>query len=276
MSLLSDLQNQMIRHRFRPNHRLGQNFIIDEAVILRMVEEAELTQKDVVLEIGGGTGFLTEKLLQYCKVVCVEKDQLLCEALRERFSGNKNFTLIEGDFLDAELPKITKIVSLPPFNISSEIMTKICFLEFKMAVVVFQREFVEKIVSEPGFHSRGHLSVLTDLLFGKEVVMHSIYPKAFFPKPVTYSAMMVLRGKKHGFSRKQTERLAAFLKSLFRFKNKNLSNALQNALKESGASLGVKDYKKAMAKVGAKLLEAKTNVLESAELANVFRKIFPE
>ena len=83
MELFKELQNQMHTYRFRPDRRIGQNFIIDGSVIEKMIIAAELKENDIVLEVGPGTGFLTEKLLKHCKVIAVELDDALAELLRD-------------------------------------------------------------------------------------------------------------------------------------------------------------------------------------------------
>ena len=90
---------------------MAQLFIIDEAVIDAMIEEAKLKPDDIALEIGAGTGFLTRELQKHCKVIAVELDYTLCELLENELP-KENLSFICGDFLETELPSFNKIVSL--------------------------------------------------------------------------------------------------------------------------------------------------------------------
>ena len=150
MSLFKELHQLMAKYRFKPKKSLGQNFIVNQDVIDVLVEEADLKKTDVVLEIGAGTGFLTRELLKHCKVVAIEKDDVLAELL-EKELPSKNLELIHGDFFEIELPKFNKIVTLPPYNVSKKVISKINTLNFEVAVLVLQKEFAEKIAALPGF-----------------------------------------------------------------------------------------------------------------------------
>ena len=269
---MAQLQQDMLDYRFRPSPRFGQNFIVDENLLARMVDAAGLKKTDVVLEIGCGTGFLTEMLLRHCKVVGVENDESLVELLREKFGGGKGFTLVGESFLAAELPKFTKVVALPPYNISSEIMLRLFECRFEKAVLVFQREFVEKMTALPGFKEHGHLSVLTDLLFKPMVLIQNISPKAFYPKPSTYSSLVVLEPKKTLVPAKDIPLFISFTKNVFRYKNKNLSNSLKNCFREmNGKARTTRELEAFIEKKG--LADLKTNLLSTEELVGVFTRI---
>tara|TARA_Y100000310_G_scaffold344680_1_gene458757 strand:+ start:1229 stop:2044 length:816 start_codon:yes stop_codon:yes gene_type:complete len=271
---MSDLNQLMVDHRFRPNQKFSQNFIIDENLIEKMVSEAKLKKTDVVLEIGSGAGSLTQELLKHCKVVGIELDEKMTEILKSRFSKEKNFELVEGNILDVKLPKFNKIVALPPYNISGDIMVRLFKEDFELALLVFQREFVEKLIAEPGFKEYSYLSVLTDQLFKPEIVIQNVSPRAFFPKPEAYSSLLKLKRKNSTFSIKNFPKFIAFLKNVFRYKNKNFSNALKNCLKSMKS-----DFKKvdpAQVCVELELENLKTNLLETEDFVNVFKKISQE
>jgi len=271
MTLFSELQQLMIDHRFRPSQRFSQNFIIDENLINKMIETASLKKSDVVLEIGSGTGSLTQFLLKNCKVVGSELDEKMIGVLKERFSKEKKFKLVEGDFVKAELPKFNKVVSLPPYNISSDIMLRLFSLDFELAVLVFQREFTEKLVAEPGFKEYSYLSVLTDCFYKPSIVIPNISPKVFFPKSESYSSLLKLERKKPVETIKDFPKFVSFLKHVFRYKNKNFSNALKNCLKELNEDI---DYAEVLSEL--ELDGLKTNLLETKDFVAVFKRIFRE
>ena len=271
---LSDLQQLMIEHRFRPNHKFSQNFIINDSLVEKMVKEADLKKTDVVLEIGSGAGTLTEKLLEKAHVVGVELDSSLTMVLEDRFGKNKNFTLVKGDFLKVDLPKFNKVVALPPYNISSDIILRLVREDFDCVLLVFQKEFVEKIVAEPGFCEYSYISVLTDFLFKTKVIVSSISPASFYPKPETYSALIKLTRRKKLSGIKDFEKFIMFVKNIFRYKNKDFSNALKNCLKSMKGSFPKKDYSELIEKKG--LTNVKTNLLTTEEVVDFFKKISQE
>lgn len=228
MSLFSELNEFMVRYRFRPNPKLSQNFVVDEKVVQRIVEAAELKKTDVVLEIGCGTGFLTRELAKHCKVIGIEKDKTLAELLRNEIK-EKNFELLEGNALELDWPHFSKMVSLPPYGISSDLVYKLLENDFEEAFLVFQREFAEKILAEPGFLEYGCLSVWVQYQTEPKKGF-LIQPSAFFPKPPSMSALVQLKKKKRFGSAKNDAAFLQFLKQLFRHKNKSISNSLDLAL----------------------------------------------
>jgi 16S rRNA (adenine1518-N6/adenine1519-N6)-dimethyltransferase len=276
MELFKELQNQMHNYRFRPDRRIGQNFIIGESVIEKMVAAAELKQNDVVLEVGPGTGFLTQELLKHCRVVAVELDDVLFELLKEKFKEeieSKKLTLIHGNILSMKLPKFNKVVSLPPYHISSLLMGMLLLHDFKLAVLVLQREFSQKILSEPGFADYHHLSVEIDYGFKSEIILNSIPPSNFFPKPNTFSSIIKLTRKKPLLEVKDYLKFRDFLHQVFRLKNKNLSNAAQMTFPFSGKfRLDKEKFVKKLAKIDLK--DVKVNLISSKEFAEIFNKLF--
>ncbi|HIH09770.1 MAG TPA: ribosomal RNA small subunit methyltransferase A [Candidatus Diapherotrites archaeon] len=273
MPLFSDLNDQMAKYRFRPDQRFGQNFAINEPLLERMVELADLNAKDTVLEIGCGTGFLTEKLVKKCKVIGYELDRNLAGLLRGRFKDEKNFRLIEEDIVFAKLPKFTKVVSLPPYNISTQVMLKLISSKamFERAVLVFQTEFCEKLTAEPGFPDYNYLSVLARLSFDPKIALKNISPASFFPKPESYSSVIVLQ-RRDAPKVAQSGDFIFFIKNLFRYKNKNLSNALSNCLSQV-RRLGIKDEKMRKALENSGIGDEKVSLLEPEIFAELFSRI---
>lgn len=252
MTLFNDLNNLIVRYHFKPKTSLGQHFIIDNSVIELMVDEADLSKQDIVLEIGSGTGFLTKQLLQYSNVIGVEIDSNLIELLEEEFykelkSGK--FTLIKKDFTklkNEEIPSFTKIVSCPPYLISSDIMYRVFELmavrNFSKAVFLLQKDFVEKLIAEPGFPDYTAVSFLTNYFFEPKPVK-TITAGSFFPRPRVPSKIISLKpNKRFGIAENELF-FIKFVKEIFRYKNKNLSKSLMHSypfLKQN-LKLGKKD-----------------------------------
>lgn len=219
----------MVKYRFRPNKKLGQNFIVNQRIIKKMVNSAELTQKDRVLEIGSGTGFLTRKLLEKSRVIAVEKDEKLCELL-EKELPQENLELVCGDYLREKIPEYNKVVSFPPYFISKKTIQKILKEKPSLGVLVFQREFAEKLRAFPGFLNYIDLSVLIQYYYRIDFVAR-VKAKNFFPKPRSDSQIIKLQKLHRQKKAVNEEGFACFVKQLFRHKNKNLSNALSDSQK---------------------------------------------
>lgn len=231
MNLFTHLNKLMHEYGFTPSRKMAQNFVIDESLVQKIVNTARLKKTDQILEIGCGTGFLTEELLKNSQVIGIELDSTFCKILNDRFGKEieeQKFVLVEGSFSDVEIGGFNKVVSLPPYNLSSEILFRLASEHVaELMVFVFQREFVRKCVAEEGFSEYGALSVLLGYYYDSQVLDWDISPEAFFPKPASFSSLVVFSRKKNAQQLKQGFEL--FLKNVFRYKNKKLSNALQKA-----------------------------------------------
>jgi 16S rRNA (adenine1518-N6/adenine1519-N6)-dimethyltransferase len=141
--------------------RLGQHFLIDGAVAQREVEYASLTKIDVVLEIGPGKGIITQLLAQRAKqVIAIELDTHLVQRLK--VSLPENVTLIHGDAVEVDfsaLARFTKIVSNLPFQISSPITFKLLEYPFSKAILMYQKDFADRLVAEPGSKEYSRLTI---------------------------------------------------------------------------------------------------------------------
>ncbi len=227
MSLFVELNNLMVKYRFKPSKKFGQNFIINEKAIERILRESNLKQEDTVLEIGAGTGFLTRELQKHSKVIAVEIEKGFCELLQKELP-QKNLLILNADFLHTKLPEFNKVVAFPPYNLSKKIILKLLREKFSLGILVFQAEFVEKLIAQPGFSEFNALSVLTQYHFNLKPLKR-LKPNSFFPKPKSDSIILRMKRIKREKRAKDEEKFEKFIEQLFRYKNKNLSNALHNA-----------------------------------------------
>ena len=128
------------RFRIVPNRLLGQNFMVEPTLFERLSEYASVGKADVVLDAGAGFGFLTRFLAGKCRsVIAVEKDPIVAEVLREQLNGLANVVVIEGDMLNAELPEFNKLIAIPPYYLSTRLVTWLLECEIDSAVLVLQR-----------------------------------------------------------------------------------------------------------------------------------------
>ena len=179
----------------RPSKGLGQNFLIDQAALGKIVAAAELSPDDVVLEIGAGLGTLTKRLAQDAgRVVAVELDERLMPVLRSVLAGFDNVTLIQGDILALDPAALAgtlqyKVVANLPYYITSAVLRHLLETSLKprRLVVTVQREVAERIVAQPGQMSLLAVSVQ---FYGRPRLLFRIKPGSFYPSPGVESAVV--------------------------------------------------------------------------------------
>jgi 16S rRNA (adenine1518-N6/adenine1519-N6)-dimethyltransferase len=170
--------------------KLGQHFLVDRRVLSRIGDYAYLSEEDRVLEIGPGTGNLTRVLSERTGTVfAIEVDPALASSLEGRFM---NVVVIRGDALKVPLPDYNKIVSNLPYQISSKITFRLLERPFDLAVLMYQREFAERMVASPGTKDYGRLTLNVSLRAEAEIL--EFVPRgAFRPMPQVESAIVRLR-----------------------------------------------------------------------------------
>ena len=177
----------------RPSKRLGQNFLIDQSIASDIVSSIHPSQSDTVLEPGPGHGTLTRFLERKAgKVIAVEKDPSLVRELQETFGNHPNVVIIEGDILKIKpLPEFNKLVSTPPYYLSSKLALLLSGQKFDLAAIVLQKEFGERLLSEPGTREYGRLTVSVRRKINIEKI-REISRTAFRPRPKVDSVLLRL------------------------------------------------------------------------------------
>lgn len=213
----------MIRTRARA--RLGQHMLVDKNVIDYEVAMARC-EGATVLEIGGGTGNLTEVLAAVAgKVITIEKDPSLAQGLKEKFGEAKNVKIIEGDFLELkqkDIGKIDVIIGNIPYYISSPILFKLIEWKFDRALLCFQKEFAQRMVARPGTREYGRLSVMTQIYF-RPILLKTVKAGAFRPIPKVDSAIVLLTKTGEKVNRRRDE----LIRMLFVHKKKTIKSILK-------------------------------------------------
>ncbi|MDD2655093.1 MAG: 16S rRNA (adenine(1518)-N(6)/adenine(1519)-N(6))-dimethyltransferase RsmA [Syntrophales bacterium] len=206
----------------RKSKRLGQHFLNSPHLLEFEADAAKIEGKDVI-EIGGGDGRLTEKLLEKNpkRLTVIEKDSRWAHFLRERF-GNK-INLIEGDFLESG-EDADVIVGNIPYYISSPIIFSIAKKKCKRSLLMVQLEFAERMVAKPKSSKYGRLSVTSQLLFHVKL-LKKVSKGAFSPPPEVDSAIMLLEKKADSID----PWVEKIIMALFQHKNQMLSKALSHA-----------------------------------------------
>ncbi len=189
-----------------------------------------------ILEVGAGTGALTDRLLATAdEVVAVERDPDLAAFLREEFADAieaGRLTVIEGDALEVELPPFDASVSNLPYGISGEIAFRL-LSRGRPLVLTFQREFADRLVAEPGDDDYGRLSVAAGHHAETEIV-EPVPPEAFDPRPRVDSAVVRTTPRDPDYEVPDDDFFLAFLKAVFTQRRKTMRNAVRNTAHISG------------------------------------------
>ncbi|MCK5392367.1 MAG: ribosomal RNA small subunit methyltransferase A [Deltaproteobacteria bacterium] len=226
-----------------PSKNLGQNFIKDSRVIDRIVELAELSSEDEVLEIGPGLGALTVGLIEKAgKVVAIEKDKKLVAHLRESFSDYSNVEFVHQDALKADFSsyysgKKLKAISNLPYSVSSPVLFKLLEARqyFSSMVLMLQLEVGERITAGPGGKTYGSISVLLQTFMDITSVFR-VHPASFWPKPKVDSIVLKFVPLKSPRANVSDEKLyERVVRAAFSSRRKMIGNSLQSILSRESA-----------------------------------------
>ena len=246
--------------------KLDQHFVIDEDVLLRVAELAEIQKKDILLEIGAGTGNLTKLLLKKAKFVhAVEKDEDLLPELEKLSCPNIRITIANA--LKIKFPKFDKLVANLPYSISEPLMQKLVYEDFKLAVLLLPEKFVKTIFGD----KTTKLTLIVKAFF--EITPDKkINPESFSPQPKVYSRIIILKPKTPANMEE------AIFMDFLKQRDKKAGNALREAVIKGGDKFG-KEITKKEAKEYLKdfKIEKKVAMLSMEEVIqakNFISKIF--
>jgi len=236
-----NLKELLAKHNFKLKKSLGQNFLIDKNILQKIVDGAQVTEEDLVLEVGPGAGVLTQVLAKRAqKVVAVELDRSLLPILEETLAGFPNVQIRQGDILKLDLQELFacypgkkwKIVANLPYYITTPVIMR--FLEEKLPVdslvVMVQREVAERMVARPGGKDFGMLSVSVQYYTEPQIV--TLVPRTvFIPPPEVGSAVVRLEVReKPPVEVPEEKDFFRLVKAAFGQRRKTLRNALQGGL----------------------------------------------
>ena len=207
-----------------------------------IVDLAETTKRDTVLEIGGGLGILTEELVKAAgHVYVIEIEQGLVNALQDRFMEYNNLDIIEGDALVVGLPEVDKVVSNLPYSISSEITFRLLReLSFERAILMFQKEFAQRLFAEPGTQDYSRLTVNIQYQADVDLLLN-VPAKMFYPLPTVDSVVVQVKQKRQEPPAKDDSIFYWVVNGIFSYPNKNLRRALMIWLRNIGADRDLAD-----------------------------------
>ncbi|MEP0845834.1 MAG: ribosomal RNA small subunit methyltransferase A [Phycisphaerae bacterium] len=246
---LSEIRGLLAAAGLRPQHRFGQNFLIDLNLMRKLVAAAEIVPGDVVLEVGAGTGSLTELLLRSgARVVAAEIDRGLSAMLAERLAGAPNITLYTGDALAGKHsiePQLLamlsehapgpggarKLVANLPYQIATPLLMELLHVRppLERMVCTIQREVGERLLAPPRSDAYGPVSVVMSVLARVELLAQ-LPPEAFWPRPKIDSVMMRIRPLPPGFAGpNDAADFARFVQRAFQHRRKMLRRGLRDA-----------------------------------------------
>lgn len=183
----------------RPSKRLGQNFLVDPNLLRKIADAAELRPSDRVVEIGSGTGNLTELLAERAgKIYSVEIDGRLLARQRRRLLGKENVVFVRGDFLDFDLEEASGrgklvVVGNIPYRVTARILERLMLhsSSIRSALLLVQREVAERIAASPGTRLFGRITLLVRY-YSRPEVLFRVGPSSFRPRPRVESAAVRL------------------------------------------------------------------------------------
>ena len=233
--LAAETRALLQREGLAPRKSLGQHFLVDQGVIARMVDLAQVTDTDAVLEIGPGVGALTDVLAaRTARLYIVEYDRGLCVVLRRKFAAHREVKVIEGDALEVdlrgEIPETeVKVVASLPYNVSVPILFRLIEERhvFPDVTVMVQKEVADRLLAKVNTRAYGAPSVLFQL-YAEPIGRFRVSSAAFYPRPQVASE--VLRVRLSPTPRVPVEEprlMAAVVRAAFNQRRKMLRNAVQ-------------------------------------------------
>lgn len=241
MNIYEETKFIMKKYGINANKSLGQNFLIDDEVISKIVESANISNDDLVIEIGPGLGTLTNELLKKAKkVIAIELDERMIKILQDRFSLYNNMEIINKDVLKVNLNEIikkekqengiksAKIVANLPYYITTPIIMKLLEEkgDFESITVMIQKEVADRLCDTPGGKLSGAITYTVYYYAEAEEVL-KVPHTSFIPAPEVDSEVINLKIRKEPPVKvKDEEKLFKIIKYSFMQRRKTLINAL--------------------------------------------------
>ena len=237
-SILEETKYIMKKYNIKANKNLGQNFLISEEVVEKIVESADIKKDELIIEIGPGLGTLTKHLLEKSgKVICIEIDPKMIKILEDRFALYKNFEIINEDVLKLNLQEIIKkekrtckIVANLPYYITTPIIMKLLEnkLEIESITVMIQKEVADRLIAKPGEKETGAITYSVYYYCNSEKILE-VPNYSFIPEPEVTSEVIKLKLRKEiPIKVKNIEKMFKIIKNAFMQRRKTLINALVN------------------------------------------------
>ena len=243
-NILEETNFILKKYKVRANKGLGQNFLINQEVVEKIVECSNIGKEDLVIEIGPGLGTLTKYLLEKAgKVISIELDEKMIEILKDRFSLYSNFELINQDVLKVNLNEIiknvkkqsniknAKIVANLPYYITTPIIMKLLEekLDLESITVMIQKEVADRLIEIPGGKDTGAITYSVYYYANSNEILE-VEPNSFIPEPEVVSKVIKLNIRKEPpIQVKDKDLMFKIIKCAFMQRRKTLLNSLTNS-----------------------------------------------
>lgn len=228
------------KHSFVFRKKFGQNFLVDNHVLEKIVRAADITKDDFVLEIGPGIGTLTQYLCENAReVLAVEIDKMLIPILDETLMDYKNVTVLNDDILKVDIPSLVKeynnnrpikVVANLPYYITTPIIMDLFERNIPLGsiTIMIQKEVAERIQAGPGTKSYGALSLAVQY-YAKPYLAANVPSNCFMPRPKVGSAVINLTPHESAPFHVENERLLfSMIRASFNQRRKTLVNGIYN------------------------------------------------
>lgn len=229
------------KYNFHFQKRYGQNFLIDGNILEKIIEAAEITKEDFVLEIGPGIGTMTQYLAEHAReVAAVEIDKSLIPILADTLSSYDNVTVINEDILKVDIAALAKekndgrpikVVANLPYYITTPIIMGLfeSRVPLESITIMVQKEVADRMQVGPGTKDYGALSLAVQY-YAKPETVATVSPECFIPKPNVGSAVIRLTRYEQPPVQAEDERfLFAIIRASFQQRRKTLANGLSHA-----------------------------------------------
>ena len=229
------------KYQFTFQKKFGQNFLIDTHVLDKIIRSAEISQEDMVLEIGPGIGTMTQYLACAAgKVIAVEIDRALIPILEDTLDGYDNVRIINGDILKIDLAKLVeeenggrpiKVVANLPYYITTPIIMSLFegYVPLRSITVMVQKEVADRMQTGPGSKDYGALSLAVQY-YASPYIVANVPPNCFMPRPKVGSAVIRLTCHERPPVEVADERLLFdIIRASFNQRRKTLANGLNNS-----------------------------------------------
>ncbi|MEZ0324075.1 MAG: 16S rRNA (adenine(1518)-N(6)/adenine(1519)-N(6))-dimethyltransferase RsmA [Hydrogenothermaceae bacterium] len=222
---------------FKTKKQFGQHLLISKDVITKIVDTLEIEECDILIEIGVGTGYLTQEILSnnLSMVYGIEIDQTAYPIIEEKFKDYRNFELIKADFFDVDLQSLiddrkVKFTGNLPYNVASNIIIRTVYFlrNIKLSVFMVQKEVAEKIIAKPRTKDYTFFSVFIQTFYKPEYIM-SVPARFFHPPPKVTSGVIKLIPKEN-IQITDIDDYKEFLSKLFQNRRKMLRTKINPEL----------------------------------------------
>ena len=257
-NILEETNFILKKYKIKANKALGQNFLISQEVVDKIVESSNISKEDLVIEIGPGLGTLTKELLEKAgKVIAIELDDKMLQILNDRFALYDNFELINNDVLKVDLGKIiekekkennlkkAKVVANLPYYITTPIIMKLLEekLDLESITVMIQKEVADRLAEIPGGKNTGAITYTVYFYAETEKILE-VPNNSFIPEPEVTSEVIKLNIRKEEPVKVDDKELFfKIIKSAFMQRRKTLLNGLTNAKVFKNKEEGIKVLK---------------------------------